>query len=142
MEKVNLFISYAHADKKYVDEFYKFVNETDCPQINIWKDDKILLGQEWDNEIENSLNCADIVLLIVSQDFLKSPYISRNELSVALNRHEEGKSTVIPIFLRYCNLQSYPQITKLQGYPGTKTVLLDSEFEFKKDRYYTEIQEK
>ncbi|MCW3109799.1 MAG: toll/interleukin receptor protein [Segetibacter sp.] len=140
MEKINLFISYAHADKEYLDEFYKFLNETDCPQINIWKDEKISLGQEWNDEIKNSLDCADIVLLIVSQDFLKSPYIANNELSVALKRHEEGKSTVIPIFLRYCNLEKYPQITKLQGYPGTNTPLLETGV--KKDRHYTEIQEK
>jgi hypothetical protein len=140
MEKINLFISYAHADKEYLNELYKFLNETDCPNINIWTDDKISLGQEWNDQIENSLNSADIVLLIVSQDFLKSPYIAKNELCVALKRHEEGKSTVIPIFLRYCNLDKYPQITKLQGYPGTKTPLLEADV--KKDRYYSEIQEK
>lgn len=140
MQKVNLFISYAHADKEYLDEFSKFLNPDDCPNINIWTDDQISLGQAWNNEIENSLNCADIVLLIISQDFLMSPYIKNNELSVALKRHEEGKSTVIPIFLRYCNLDNHPQITKLQGYPGTNTPLLETGV--KKDRHYSEIQEK
>jgi hypothetical protein len=140
MEKVNLFISYAHADKEYLDEFYKFLNETDCPNINIWMDNKISLGQEWNDEIGNSLNAADIVLLIVSQDFLKSPYIAKNELSVALERHDQGKCVVIPIFLRFCNLEKYPQITRLQGYPGTDIPLLETGI--KKDRHYTEIQEK
>jgi hypothetical protein len=140
MEKVKLFISYSHVDREYLNEFYKFLNDADCPNIDIWKDDRIELGQEWNHEIESNLNDADIVLLVMSQDFLKSPYIKNNELAVALKRHEEGRSTVIPIFLRYCNLDNYPEITKLQGYPGVKTPLLEAGV--KKDRYFTEIQEK
>ena len=140
MAKVNLFISYAHADKLYLDELFTYLNASTCPQIDIWTDDKISLGQEWNDQIECNLNKAEIVLLLVSQDFLMSHYIQNNELAEALRRHKDGKATVIPIFLRYCNLKNYPQITQLQGYPGVEKPLLEEDV--KKDRCYTEIQEK
>ena len=140
MKKVNLFISYSHQDQEPLEELSKYLNDTTCPQINIWTDGKIDLGQEWDNEIKDKLNSAEIVLLLVSQDFLMSDFIKKNELSVALQRHQQGKTTVIPIFLRTCTLTVYPQITELQGYPAANKPLLEAGD--KKDIYYTKLQEK
>ena len=140
MEKVNLFISYSHVDKDYLPELFKYVNEANCPQIQIWTDQQIALGQVWNDQIKNSLDTADIVLLLVSQDFLNSVYIVDNELTEAFKRHEEKKATVIPIFLRYCLLDNFKQITNLQGYPDMRTPI--AEAGVMKDRFYITIVQK
>lgn len=140
MDKVNLFVSYSHGDKEDLPELFAFLNPSSCPLINFWTDEKIDLGQEWNIEISDAINKADIVLLIISQHFLNSHFIQNNELTTALQRHKDAKAVVIPIFLRYCNLDKYPNITSLQGYPGIKTFIFDNYD--KKDRYYSEIQAK
>ena len=140
MDKVTLFISYSHIDKDYLPELFKYVNDTNCPQIQIWTDLQISLGDVWNDQIKNSLDSADIVLLLVSQDFLNSVYIKDNELTDAFKRHEEKKATVIPIFLRYCLLDSYKQITNLQGFPDMRTPL--AEAGVMKDRFYSTIVQK
>jgi hypothetical protein len=138
--KANLFISYAHADKQYIPEILKYLNTTFCPQVNFWVDKEIQLGQEWNDEILNNLKNADIILFLISQDFLMSTYIQTIEIKNALLRHDEKKCVVIPIFLRYCNLKKNPELTKLQGYPSKDKPLAESGVE--KDRHYTEIQER
>lgn len=138
MEKVNLFISYSHLDKDDIKELVRSLDQTFCPQINIWIDEKIALGQEWNEEIKTHLNKADIVLLIISRNFLLSPYIKNNELTGALARHEAKSSTVIPIYMKYCMLDKFPEIKKLQGPTGPDKPLLE---DAQKDRLYAKIQE-
>lgn len=136
---MNVFISYAHLDKDDIVELLRCLDETFCPQLNIWIDDKIALGQEWNDEIKGQLNRADIVLLVISRNFLLSHYIKNNELNEALKRHEEKTSTVIPIYMRFCHLDKYPHITKLQGPTGPNKCLQDEDVPT--DRIYAKLQE-
>jgi hypothetical protein len=127
MKKINLFISYSHQEKNdYLQELLSYLNEADCPNIDIWYDTKITPGAEWDGNIKSSLNNADIVLLLLSQPFLNSRYIKENELKVAIDRHKAGQSKVIPIFIRPCLLGNYPDITKLQGLPAEKAWIAEA----------------
>ncbi len=138
--KANLFISYSHADKQFIPEISKYLNDSFCSQVNFWVDNDIEIGQEWNDEILRNLKNADIILFLISQDFLISTYIKTIEKMEALQKHDEGKCVVIPIYLRYCNLKNNPEITKLQGYPSPDKPLAESGVE--KDRHYTVIQER
>ena len=62
-------------------------------------------GDEFDLEISNQLESADIVLLLVSSDFLHSDYCYDIEMKRALERHAEGSARVIPVILRPCHWQ-------------------------------------
>lgn len=138
MSKIGLFISYSHKDKEqYIPEILNYVNEQNCSKIEIWYDDKISPGNEWDEAIKSKLNSADIVLLLLSQSFLMSKYVKENELSVALKRHKSGACRVIPIFVRKCFLDNYPEIKDLQGLPRDMKFLSDMGEE--KWGHYTEI---
>ena len=138
MPKINLFISYSHKDKEqYIPEILSYINEQNCSKIDIWYDDKISPGNEWDEAIKARLNNADIVLLLLSQSFLMSKYVKENELSVALAKHKAGECRVIPIFIRKCFLDNYPQIKDLQGLPRDMRFISDMGEE--KWSHYTEI---
>ncbi len=58
------------------------------------------------SRISDHLETADVVLLLVSADFLASDYCYQTELTRALERHRAGSARVVPIVLRLCDWQS------------------------------------
>lgn len=121
--KLNLFISYSHADedlKNMLDKHLIMLKRLN--KIDVWHDRKLIPGQEWNEEIGNELARAHIILLLISADFNNSEYIWEKELAVALERHQHGKARVIPIILRKCEWDQMPY-AKLQALPrGAKPV--------------------
>ena len=68
--------------------------------IEFWHDREILPGQEWQEQITRKLNDADLILLLVSPDFMASDYCYGIEMQRALERHVRGECVVIPVILR------------------------------------------
>ena len=65
--------------------------------ISGWHDRKILAGEEWKGEIDEHLNKAHLILLLISSDFLASDYCYDLEMARAIERHGAGEATVIPV---------------------------------------------
>jgi hypothetical protein len=76
--------------------------------IREWHFRKILPGAAFKGEIDKHLNTANIILLLVSADFLASEYCYTIEMERAMERHEEGSAVVIPIILRPCEWDTAP----------------------------------
>jgi hypothetical protein len=72
-------------------------------RISTWHDLELEAGTEWEPAILNKLNTADMILLLVSSNFIASEYCYGTELQRAIARHHEGTSRVIPIILRPCD---------------------------------------
>ena len=85
--------------------------------ISVWHDRVILPGQEWDPEIDKNLESADIVLVLVSPDFLASEYAYGREMSRAQERHMSGEAIIVPIILRPSDWQHGP-LAALQALPS------------------------
>jgi TIR domain len=68
--------------------------------IITWHDRDITAGEEWKNAIDSHLESANIILLLISSDFLDSDYCYDIELKRALERHESKEARVIPVILR------------------------------------------
>lgn len=114
---LNVFVSYCHADEDVKDRLVRHLKPLEhLNLIESWHDRKILAGQEWEKEISVKLEVADIVLLLVSVDFINSRYCFGIELEQALERHEAGTARVIPIILRSCMWQ-YTPFAKIQALP-------------------------
>ena len=84
--------------------------------IEEWHDRKLKAGEDWDRSISRNLESADIILLLVSIDFVNSKYCYDIELDKALELHDQRKAIVIPIILRNCLWQHTP-FAKLQALP-------------------------
>lgn len=84
--------------------------------ITLWADVDIQAGMEWEKEIHLHLNTAQIILLLISPDFLASEYCYNIEMQRAIERHECGEARVIPIILRRASWQKTP-LGKLQALP-------------------------
>lgn len=69
-------------------------------KLTIWLDVMILAGSDWKLEVEKHLKEADIILLLISPDFMASDYCYNLQLMKAFNYYEAGKVDIIPILLR------------------------------------------
>jgi CheY-like chemotaxis protein len=117
MEPVDLFYSYAREDEPLRDELaghLKIMERRGV--IRPWHDRCIAPGQKWDKEINSQLESADLVLLLVSKDFINSDYIWGHELETAMKRQESGKTSVVPVMLRAVDIDGAP-FAELQGLP-------------------------
>ncbi|MEH2242289.1 toll/interleukin-1 receptor domain-containing protein [Nostoc sp.] len=100
MPSLKLFFSYSHKDKALRDELAKHLSTLRRQGvISSWHDHKILPGEEWDHQINDNLNTADIILLLVSSDFIASDYCWDIEVNKAIERHNAKEARVIPVIL-------------------------------------------
>ena len=90
--------------------------------ISSWHDGCIAPGEEWEPQIKAKLEEAQIILLLISIDFINSSHCYDVELTKAIERHKAGDTCVIPVILRYCMWQQIPvgdnmRLGKLQALP-------------------------
>jgi TIR domain len=116
-ESIKLFFSYSHKDEILRNELVNHLRIlTRQGVISSWDDRKVLPGDEWDHQIHAQLRAADIVLLLISVDFIASDYCNDVEVRIALQRQDEGNVCVIPIILRAVDWTRAP-FSKLQALP-------------------------
>lgn len=114
---VTVFFSYSHKDEKMRERLEAHLSILKKDKIiDSWYDRKITPGTEWKGKIDEHLKSADIILLLVSADFLASDYCYDIELKTALTRHENNEAFVVPIIFRPCEWPLSP-IGKLQALP-------------------------
>jgi tetratricopeptide (TPR) repeat protein len=115
-----IFYCYAHEDKALRDELELHLGVLKrLGLITTWYDREILPGVEWAREIDTHLNTSDIVLLLVSPNFISSDYCYCIEMHQAIERHKSGETVVIPIILRPVTWEETP-IGELQALPSDK----------------------
>jgi|TARA_B110001454_G_scaffold133059_1_gene123887 hypothetical protein len=115
---MKVFISYSHVDEQFRKELNTHLSLMKRNgEIETWDDRKIVPGEEWCEEISNSLEVAEIILLLISPDFISSDYCFDIEVARAIEKHNEGTAAVIPILLRVCDWKSAP-FSKLQALPA------------------------
>ncbi len=114
---IEIFFAYARKDEELRDELAKQLSILKWQQlITGWHDREISAGNEWAKEIDQHLNTAHIILLLVSADFTASEYCYGTEVTRALQRHEAREARVIPIILRPVDWKNTP-LGKLQALP-------------------------
>jgi hypothetical protein len=114
---LKLFYSYAHEDEQLREKLETALALLKRQQyIEGWHDRKIVAGKEWAGHIDAHLAEADIVLLLISPDFMASDYCTEVELKTALERHQRRLSRVVPILLRPTDWET-SDIAKLHGLP-------------------------
>src|SRR5437868_15300931 len=98
MPSMKLFISYSHEDEDLRLELENHLSLLwRQGLIEYWHDREILAGMEWAGEIDKHIRAANLILLLVSADFLASDYCYDVEMKNAIERHEAGEARVIPI---------------------------------------------
>jgi TIR domain len=128
-----VFFSYSHKDESLRDEMEKHLSVLKRQGlIETWHDRRIGAGDDFGHEISSNLEAADIILLLISSDFLNSDYCYDVELKRSMEKHERGETTVIPVILRPCSWHGtiFGKLlaATIDGKPVTKFPTLDDGF--------------
>lgn len=116
-QAIEVFYSYAHEDEKLRNELEKHLTLLEREGvITGWHDRKIGAGKEWQNEIDTYLNSSQIILLLISPNFIASDYCWDVEVKRAMERHETKEARVIPVILDSVDWKSAP-FGRLQALP-------------------------
>lgn len=117
MSPFKLFVSYSHKDELFLSELEKHLSTLKREKLlATWHDRKINPGQNWEGEIDGAISDADIIVFLVSPDFIASEYCIDKEVTTALGKHDRGESIVIPIVVRPVDWLSTP-MGKIQALP-------------------------
>ena len=130
---VRVFMSYSHKDEELRDQLE--VHLTTLKRqglVEVWNDRRLLAGDRLDWTIDKELNRADIILLLLSPDFIASDYCYKMEKGRALERHREGTARLISVILRPCewkhtDLKEYV-VTPKDGKPINLWTNIDEAF--------------
>jgi TIR domain len=115
--KVKIFFSYAREDEKLCEQLEAHLSFLKWQGLTIeWHRRNMSAGAEWEQESEAHLNTADIILLLISSDFMHSTYCYGREMKRAMERHDAREARVIPVLLRPAYWWTAP-FSKLQALP-------------------------
>ena len=112
------FIIYARADAGFKDELVTHLHLfVEYGYVEKWVDSDLLPGEEWEKRIEQELDTAHLVIILVSADALRSEFIRKKELKRALEKKRSGSARVIPVLVRECTWELHPDLSTLQFLP-------------------------
>jgi hypothetical protein len=116
---VEVFYSYADADEDLRHELEKHLSVLRYEGLIItWQKRQITAGTDWTQALNEHLETASLILLLISPDFLASAYCYGVEMQRALARHRAGSAWVVPLLLRPVDWQGAP-FAHLQSLPYT-----------------------
>ena len=114
---IEVFISYSHQDRAMQKELRTYLAALEREGvIRTWYDGEIPPGGEWAKEISEHLNTSQIILLLVSADFINSDFCYGIEMARALERHNNDDAIVIPVILKASPWSGAP-FAKLKALP-------------------------
>lgn len=116
--KPRVFISYSHKDDAAKDQLVlKLKVLQTAGLVEYWLDRDLTAGEEWNRGITAQLEAMDVFVLLVSDHSLTSDYITRVEITRALERHEEGTAEVVPVILHRCQWKASGRLNHLIALP-------------------------
>ena len=133
VKQKNVFLSYAKEDE----EWQKRLRVHLAPlrrnnRINDWSEAEILPGSTMSEEVKTQLHHADIILLLVSPDFIASDKLWETDVKIAMERHSKEEAIVVPIILKPCQWKEMPfgnlKPLPVNGLPVTSWGEIDKAF--------------
>lgn len=114
---IRLFISYAPEDITYLEQLKRQLAPLQRKsRLKVWNDREILPGKNWHDDIQQELDKANVVIMLISPDFLDidKNYIWEQEMPKIKERHQNRNIVAIPIILRDCLWNEEDYIKNLQ----------------------------
>jgi len=122
-DQVKIFISYSHKDDALKNLLVDHLKTRQrLMNFSFWADNQLQAGSDWYATIFGQLSSANIVVLLISTNFINSQFCYEKEMSAAMAMHDSGRAIVIPVLLYPCNCSGHA-FYKLQTIPDNpKTI--------------------
>jgi len=117
MERPVVFLSYSHRDEQEKEELVAQLKVLHHDGIELWVDDDIHGGADWEQAISEHIERANVAVLLISASFLTSEFICSSEVPKLLQRRDSGALTIFPIVGKDCAWQSVPWLRSINLRP-------------------------
>jgi len=85
--------------------------------IELWSDDQIGAGADWEAEISQAIAQVRVAILLISANFLTSDFILGKEVPEFLQRRSNEGLTVFPVIAKACAWQTVDWLAKMKVRP-------------------------
>ncbi|MCC6616592.1 MAG: TIR domain-containing protein [Anaerolineae bacterium] len=104
-----IFFSYSHYDERQRKKLEMKLKHLEIRGLaKLWSDREIPAGQVWNEELNEKLDEAIIVLFLITSNFMASSFIEREEMPRAISNYNQERTVCIPILLEACDWKYYP----------------------------------
>ncbi|MCP4614359.1 MAG: toll/interleukin-1 receptor domain-containing protein, partial [Planctomycetes bacterium] len=118
MARPTVFISYSHKDENEKEKLLTHLGVLQSEGlIELWSDEKIVPGADWEAEINQAIARAKVAILFISADFLNSDFILSKEVPALLQRREREGLVVFPVIAKPCAWQTVDWLAKMNVRP-------------------------
>lgn len=118
MSRTTVFISYSHKDERWKNRLIKHLGVLSKQDLlRVWDDRRIQAGQDWYQEIQDSMEEAGVAILLISANSLTSDFILREEVQRLLERRDKEGMPIFPIVVAPCDWEAVPWLRKMQLRP-------------------------
>lgn len=115
---MEIFLSYSHKDEKEKNKLLSHLGVLQkTGKINVWSDDQINAGADWQNDISIAISRADIAILLITADYLNSDFILNVEIPNFLKKRQQEGLIVFPIVAKACAWKQVDWLVKMNLRP-------------------------
>jgi hypothetical protein len=104
MARTKIFVSYSHKDREWLETLRAHLAVLKRQQlIDMWSDTRIVVGTDWEKEIDTAMQDAKVAVLLITPAFLASEYIwaKDREMDIIWAHREQGMK-VLPLITKPC----------------------------------------
>ena len=115
----SVFLSYSHKDEKWRERVLAPLQalSLQTSSLDTWVDTRIEPGADWHAEIVAALNRAGAAVLLISNNFLASPFIKREEVARVLERRTNEGLPIYAVLVEPCPWKKVPWLARIQLIP-------------------------
>jgi hypothetical protein len=136
-----VFISYSKADKVWRERLQAALGVLEtCFDVEVWADDRIDAGDEWYKEISEAIDRSGVAILLLSEKFLGTGFIMKEEVPELLRRQEALGMKLIPLLIHDCPWKAVRWLRALNIVPEKATPLI-TYIENKQDTFLARMTE-
>lgn len=141
---IHVFVSYSRRDRDYVREdsdksVLDYVAALGREGFVFWHDGELYASEIWDDRLKQEMARADIALILVSQPFLNSKYITQTELPTLLAARKKAGLSILPLMVSASDWETQPWLAGTQFLPKKGTLIKEYRTRAKRDELYKEV---
>ncbi len=138
-----IFVSYSHKDTRWFDIVQTHLAPlVSYCAINIWSDKMILPGDKWPDEIKQAIQRASVAVLLLSPNYIASPFINNEELPPILKKYSKKGLNIFWLLLSPCLYEELPLANIQAAFPLVKDRSLKDMKTAERDRTLVDVVRK